>query len=108
MKVILVAVVVIIALVIDVLAIRKSKRGTSKAFRFSRYAGIAGIVSFALLLLAFFDLFTQIWVARPGYSGWPVGIAAGLFVGTSVLNLVVLVWLRDNRDTQADNSASGL
>ena len=101
MKVVLVAITVFGAIVVNALAIVRSRRGATKAHRFARVAGLAGLVSFVLLLAAFLDLFSQIWVARPGYSGWPVGISAGLAVTSSIASIAALVWLsgRSSRAT---------
>jgi hypothetical protein len=82
-----------IVVLINVMAIRRSRLGASKVHVVARYAGIAGLVSLVVAALAVFDLITQIWVARPGYSGWQVKLAITVLVLTTVISLVTLLFL---------------
>ena len=83
----------------NILAIRASTRGSSLWHRVAWWIGVVGLVSFLVLLVACVDLFSQIWVARPGYSGWQVGAALSLAITTSIAALIL--WLKVRADRKA-------
>lgn len=73
-------------------------RGTwleTLAYR-SAFVGLASLLG---LFVALVDAFSQIWVMRAGYEGWPVwGSLAGMIAGTAcafVAGLAVIA--RENR-----------
>jgi len=92
------------ALAVNIFAVVYAKKGKTRLHVCARFSGITGIVFFFMFLIAFFDLFSQIWVSRPGYTGWPVGITVILFALTSTIAFIILIVLKlrtsNRRDTR--------
>jgi drug/metabolite transporter superfamily protein YnfA len=58
-------------------------------------AGIASLVMFAVSAVALFDLFTQVWVMRPGTLSGEIYLASGIcFIVFSLIALGLCIKLR--------------
>lgn len=84
-----------IFLFVDILAIAKGRRGTSRGHKMAKVFGITALVALVVFAVALVDLVTQVWVMRPGSVSGAIYAVSGISFGVlSIVSLALYMKLR--------------
>ena len=86
--------IIVLVIAVNIIAIYVGNDRYSFFGNVASVFGRLGLFTLLALVIAAFDAFTNIWVKREGYEGWPVIICFYTTVGFTLISLVACITIR--------------